>query len=50
MDRWLSSIRKAPARTFCVHGEPAALEATRARLEARGWSAYVPRYQEEVAL
>lgn len=50
VDRWLSSIRVPPARTFCIHGEPDALEATRARLEARGWPAKVPEYLETVEL
>ncbi|HVP66236.1 MAG TPA: MBL fold metallo-hydrolase [Anaeromyxobacteraceae bacterium] len=49
VDRWLSGM-PAPARTFCVHGEPAALEATASRLRARGWTAHPARDQEEVAL
>ncbi|AKU90858.1 MBL fold metallo-hydrolase RNA specificity domain-containing protein [Vulgatibacter incomptus] len=49
-DRWLASFGSPPTRTFCVHGEPAGLEATRARLEARGWPAYVPSYLERVEL
>lgn len=50
IDRWLSGFGQPPVRTFCVHGEPVALEATRARLEARGWPAYVPHWLEEVEL
>ncbi|HEY0840628.1 MAG TPA: MBL fold metallo-hydrolase [Vulgatibacter sp.] len=50
VDRWLSSFGTPPARTFCVHGEGPGLEATRSRLEARGWSAYVPSYMEKVEL
>lgn len=49
-ERWLQSFEAPPRRTFCVHGEPSALEATRARLEARGWPAYVPDYLETVEL
>jgi metallo-beta-lactamase family protein len=50
VDRWLSSIQRPPARTFCIHGEPHALEATRARLEARGWPARIPAYLETVEI
>ncbi len=50
LERWLSSAKVPPARTFCVHGEPPALEAMRARLEQRGWPAYVPSYLEKVEL
>ncbi len=48
--RWMRGIRPPPRRTFCVHGEPEALEAQRARLEAQGWPAYVPAYRELVEL
>jgi metallo-beta-lactamase family protein len=41
-ERWLSALPQPPARTFLVHGEPAALEAQRARLAARGWNVTVP--------
>lgn len=50
VDRWLSSFGMPPVRTFCIHGEPSALEAMRARLERRGWPAYVPGYEEKVEL
>lgn len=50
VDRWLSSFGIPPTTTYCVHGEPDGLEATRARLEARGWAAKVPEYLEEVDL
>ena len=49
-DRWLDSVEKPPTRTFCVHGEQDSLEATRNRLEKRGWSAYVPEYLETVEI
>ncbi len=49
-DRWLSFFGSAPRRIFCVHGERSALEASRARLEARGWPAYVPSHLETVEL
>jgi metallo-beta-lactamase family protein len=41
-DRWLSALPQPPARTFLIHGEPAALEAERARLSSRGWQVDVP--------
>ena len=50
VDRWLATIGRPPRTTFCVHGEPVALEATRARLEARGWRAHVPAQGETVLL
>jgi len=49
VDRWLAGLG-TPPRVFCVHGEPAALEATAARLCARGWEARVARDQETVPL
>ncbi|GEJ58385.1 MBL fold metallo-hydrolase RNA specificity domain-containing protein [Anaeromyxobacter diazotrophicus] len=48
--RWLDTLPRPPARTYCVHGEPAPLAAVRDRLAARGWSAAVPRHGEEVEL
>jgi len=41
-ERWLSKA-PAPGRTFLVHGEPAALEAQRARLLAKGWRVEAPQ-------
>jgi metallo-beta-lactamase family protein len=36
--RWLGGFRRPPARTFCVHGEPAAAAALRDAITARlGW-------------
>lgn len=49
VDRWLAST-PPPKTTFCVHGEPAALEAARARFAARGWNAQVPGYLSQVEL
>jgi len=48
--RWLGTFPSPPARTFLVHGEPAALEAARARMERLGWPATVPGHLEQVAL
>ena len=36
--RWLGGFRRPPARTWCVHGEPAAAAALRDTIRARlGW-------------
>ncbi|HNR91448.1 MAG TPA: MBL fold metallo-hydrolase, partial [Dokdonella sp.] len=41
--RWLSGFRRAPRRVFIVHGEPAASEALRERIDRElGWDATVP--------
>ena len=49
--RWLSGFVAAAAMTYLVHGEPAALEALRARIEAeRGWPVHVAKYLEKVEL
>lgn len=50
VDRWLATLPAPPRRTFCVHGEPAALHATAERLASRGWQAAVARDGEEVDL
>jgi len=50
VDKWLATMKSAPRRTFCVHGEEEGLEAMRARLEERGWPAYVPAHGELVEL
>jgi metallo-beta-lactamase family protein len=41
-ERWLSALPARPERTFLVHGEPAALEAQRARLAAKGFAVEAP--------
>ncbi|HAM56016.1 MAG TPA: hypothetical protein DCQ64_11645 [Candidatus Rokubacteria bacterium] len=49
--RWLGGFRKAPARTFLVHGEPAAQKALCTRIEQElGWAPYIPDYAETVEL
>jgi metallo-beta-lactamase family protein len=40
-ERWLSGA-PPPGRVFLVHGEPAGLEAQRARLSAKGWRVESP--------
>ncbi len=48
--RWLATFGSPPGRTFLVHGEPAALQAARARMGRLGWPAHVPSHLEEVPL
>ena len=48
---WLSNFDRAPKRTFITHGEPAASDALRHRIEEElGWSCTVPEYHEEARL
>ncbi len=49
--RWLSGFSRPPSMTYLVHGEPAPLEALRARVESdRHWPVHVARHQERVQL
>ena len=49
--RWLSGFTRPPEITYLVHGEPVALEALRARIQAeRGWPVHVAKYLERVQL
>ena len=49
--QWLSGFVRPPAITYLVHGESAALEALRARIEAElGWPVQVAKYLEKVVL
>ncbi|HET8539205.1 MAG TPA: MBL fold metallo-hydrolase [Anaeromyxobacter sp.] len=50
IERWLASFPAPPARTFLVHGEPAALAAAKQRMDRLGWPSHVPAHLEEVAL
>jgi metallo-beta-lactamase family protein len=50
MSRWLDGASRPPRRTFCVHGEGAALAAQAQRIAARGWEVHVPRHLETVEL
>ena len=44
---WLRTFRRAPARTFLTHGEPAAADALRRRVaETLGWTCEAPDYLE----
>jgi metallo-beta-lactamase family protein len=49
-DRWLARAPSPPGRIFLVHGEPAALEAQRSRLAARGIRVEVPAPATQVQL
>ncbi len=48
--RWLDGLPSPPRRTFCVHGEPAALAAAAERISTRGWDVHVPAHLETVEL
>ena len=49
--RWLGNFTRPPARTFIVHGEPAAQDTLKAEIEKRlGWDVHVPEYLEQVDL
>jgi metallo-beta-lactamase family protein len=49
--RWLKGLRNAPRRTFITHGEPAASDALRHRIEEElGWSCLVPEQGQQVDL
>ena len=48
---WLRGFERAPKRTFVTHGEPAAADEMRRRIEETlGWNAYVPTDGERVVL
>ncbi|HEY8880674.1 MAG TPA: MBL fold metallo-hydrolase [Roseateles sp.] len=48
---WLRGFGQVPRRTFVTHGEPAAADALRARIERElGWPVTVPDYQQSVEL
>ena len=48
--RWLDGVSSPPRRTFCVHGESAALSAHASRIAARGWDVHVPGHLETVEM
>jgi metallo-beta-lactamase family protein len=48
---WLYHFERAPRETFIVHGEPAAADALRLRIEeSLGWRARVPEHGESAVL
>jgi metallo-beta-lactamase family protein len=49
--RWLHGFKAAPRMTFVVHGEPAASDALRHRIEEElGWRCMVPDHAQKVEL
>lgn len=47
IEAWLSGMQSAPTTTYVTHGEPAAADALRQRIErALGWNVCVPDYLE----
>jgi metallo-beta-lactamase family protein len=49
--QWMRGFDAAPKQTFVTHGEPAAADAMRARIERElGWACRVPDYLETVEL
>ncbi len=49
--QWLGGFRRAPQRTFIVHGEPAAADALRLRVhDALGWDCEVAEHGQSVDL
>jgi metallo-beta-lactamase family protein len=48
---WLRGFKSAPRQTFVTHGEPAATDAMRQRIERElQWTCHMPYYLETVAL
>jgi metallo-beta-lactamase family protein len=49
--QWLRGFKAPPRTTFITHGEPAAADAMRQRIERElGWKCHMPHYLEEVGL
>jgi metallo-beta-lactamase family protein len=49
--RWLSGFKAAPRITYLVHGEPAALDALKARIDASmHWPVHIAKHLERVEL
>jgi len=48
---WLRGFERPPRQTFITHGEPAAADALRHRIEEElRWQCSVPDYRDEVEL
>jgi metallo-beta-lactamase family protein len=48
---WLRAVRRPPRTVFVTHGEPAASDALRRRIqEELGWTCRVPAYRDQVEL
>lgn len=49
--RWLELFPKPPRMTYLVHGEPAPMDALKAKIESRlKWAVHAPQHLEEVRL
>jgi metallo-beta-lactamase family protein len=49
--QWLSGFRNAPKTTFITHGEPAAADALRQRIErSLRWTVRIPEHLQEFDL
>jgi metallo-beta-lactamase family protein len=49
--RWLKGFRNPPRTTFITHGEPAASDALRHRIEEElGWTCVIPDHGQQVEL
>ena len=49
--RWLGSFKAPPRRTFVTHGEPAAADEMRRRIEETlGWEVHIPEHGESIRL
>ena len=49
--RWLGQMPAPPGRLILVHGEPAPMDALKARVKERlGWDAYTPQHGETIEL
>ncbi len=48
---WMGGLARQPRKTFITHGEPAAADALRQRIESQlRWDCHLPFYTETVAL
>jgi metallo-beta-lactamase family protein len=49
--QWLRSLSRAPEQVFVIHGEPAASDALRSRIQHElGWQVRVPQHGETVEI
>lgn len=49
--RWVNQLERAPKKVFVTHGEPAASESLRIKMESEyGWSVYQPELYEIIKL
>ncbi|ESU22672.1 hypothetical protein FEDK69T_19300 [Flavobacterium enshiense DK69] len=48
--QWLSGFKRAPMKTFVIHGEKESAGALCEALKEQGWNAQVPSYMDEIEL